>query len=295
MIHAPSPHALTGRPLEALTLVLVGTPYRAVGFLGRGTTGEVWVVEHVLTARQLALKVIHPKTARCAARLRAEVATVGRRTHPHTVELVDFWVAVDGRPCIVTELLHGRTLGEELGERHRLPPAEAFSIIIQVLNALDATHELGVVHGDLHLDNIYLHHGRDDARIVKVLDFGVACALREGLLHAAPTERDNIAVAGSPQFMSPEAWSGAGVDARADLFSTGVILYMMLAGRGPFDEGEAQPVPPSSHSLAPLSAQLDSAILKAIEEDRSCRHQSARAFLAALGASGRSGAGALRC
>jgi eukaryotic-like serine/threonine-protein kinase len=246
---------------------------------------EVWVVEHGVIGRQFALKVLHPRMARFAERMRVEAETLGRLNNPYTVGVVDFWVADDGRPCIVMELLQGRTLGEELRDRHRIPTAEALDIARQVLLALEAAHGLGVVHRDLHLDNVYLHEVRGYGRVVKVLDFGVARVMPEATADGPqPSALRTITgvVVGSPQFMSPEAWRGAKVDARADLYSLGVILYLMLAGQDPFDEGRSTPFPPSRYAQESFSSELDHVILRTLEESPEGRYQSARELLTAL-------------
>jgi eukaryotic-like serine/threonine-protein kinase len=269
---------------DAVAALLASTPYQAVSFVGRGGMGEVWAIQHTFLGQRFAFKVLHPHLARFADRMRVEAETMGRLNHPHVVEVVDFWVSEDGRPCIVMELLQGRTLWDELVERHRLPVLEALNVAREVLLALVAAHSLGVVHRDIKPENIFLHESRGYGRVTKVLDFGIARVMPTAPERAPPPAAIRTvtgAVVGSPRFMSPEAWSGAKVDVRADVFSLGLILYVMLAGQGPFDAGDRSPKPPS-HQAEGIGPELDAVVLTAIREDPDQRHQSANDFLAAL-------------
>jgi eukaryotic-like serine/threonine-protein kinase len=264
--------------------LLTGTPYELVRLLKRGGMGEVWAIKHGFLGRQFALKVLHPHLAADADRMRVEAETMGRLNNPHVVEVVDFWLSPQGRPCIVMELLNGRTLWEELIERKQLPTPEALDVTRQILVALVAAHSLGVVHRDLKPENIFLHQARGFGCVTKVLDFGIARILP----NAPPTAPDPSAlrtitgaVMGSPRYMSPEAWNGERLDARADVYAVGVMLYVMLTGHGPFDTDQPQPTPPSRLN-AEVPSELDAIVLQAIREDVATRIQSAQEFLDAI-------------
>jgi len=286
MKRAPSPTPdFAGPSPEALSALLGHTPYRVVGFLGAGGMGAVWAIEHGFLKKRFALKVLHPHLAAFADRMRVEAETMGRLNHPNVVHVVDFWLSVDGRPCIVMELLQGRTLWDELAERSRLPVNEALGVTSQVMSALVATHALGVVHRDLKPENVFLHEARGYGRVAKVLDFGIARVLPSA--HAgAPTPAAQRTITGtmvgSPRFMSPEAWGGAKLDERADLYSVGVMLYVMLAGRGPLDAGHAAPQPLSAFPEHGISAELDAVVVRAIQENPDARYQTATDFQAAI-------------
>lgn len=264
--------------------VLEGTPYRAVRFLGRGRMGEVWAIRHAFLGRHFALKVLHRHLAAAADRMRVEAQTMARLNHPNVVEVVDYWVSMDGRPCLVMELLSGRTLWDELKERIRLPLSEALTVTKEALSAVVAAHSLGVIHRDLKPENLFLHEARGYGRLTKVLDFGIARILPNAPPVAPePAALRTItgAVVGSPRFMSPEAENGAKLDARSDVFSVGVVLYVMLTGRGPFDAGEHVAAPPSQ-LVADLPHGIDDVVLRAIREDVATRTQSAQEFLDAI-------------
>jgi len=281
---APSPAADPTEAQARVANLLAGTPYGVIRFLGRGGMGEVWAIKHSFLGRQFALKVLHPHLAPVADRMRVEAETMGRLNNPHVVEVVDFWLSPDGRPCIVMELLNGRTLWDELIERKRLPTLEAIDVTRQVLLALVAAHSLGVVHRDLKPENVFLHEARGYGRVTKVLDFGIARILPNAPVMAPePAALRTITgtMLGSPRYMSPEAWNGEKLDARADVYSVGVMLYVMLTGHGPFDAGQAVAALPSQ--LNPeLSPALDSLVLEAIREDVATRTPSAQEFLDAI-------------
>lgn len=279
-----SPGETHDRPTKEVTPLLVGTPYRALRFLGRGGMGEVWVVEHQTLRRRFALKILRSRFKRFADRMRVEAETMGRLSHPNVVDVIDFWVADDGRACVVMELLHGRTLWDELAERVRLPVSEALPIARQTLSALAAAHAIGVVHRDIKPENLFLHQAPGAGRVLKVLDFGMARILPQrpdGGPQPPEVPTATGAIVGSPRFMSPEGGRGERVDARADLFSVGVILYVMLVGQGPYDY-DTHPQAPSHALGQQLRAGLDDLVLRSIREVPAERYQTAEEFLREL-------------
>lgn len=285
MLRPDSPHVPRHASLAEVTGLLKDTSYRPVRFLGRGRMGELWVIEHMAFRGQFVLKVMHRHVDGSADRMRLEAETLGRLNHPNAVEVVDFWVTDDGRPCIVMELLHGHTLWAELREREWLPPVEALAITQQVLLALDAAHTLGLVHRDLHPNNIFLHEAPGYGRVVKVLDFGVVRVLPSPSPHApAPPAQRTIsgAVVGSPRYRSPEAWHGAKLDARSDIYSIGFVLYELLVGHGPFDNNEKVAAAPSHFAPGRFPRAVDAVVLKAIEVPLERRFQTAKEFLDAI-------------
>ncbi len=267
--------------------VLAGTPYQALRCLGQGGMGEVFAVVERSIGRQFALKVLHADfaaTPQFIDRMRLEAQALGRLQHPNVVEVVDFWTARDGRPCIVMELLEGRTLAKEVLARRRLPAPEAIGWARQTLDALDAAHALGIVHRDLKPENLFLHEVAGYGRVLKVLDFGLARVLGE--IQGAPpplaVRTQTGALVGSPRFMSPEQARGERVDHRADLYALGLVLYEMLAGRGPFDEGALEAQPPSTYGGEAVSPALDALVLRAVRVEREQRFQNAAELRRAL-------------
>ena len=248
--------------------------------------GEVFVVLHTVLKRRFAMKVIHPRCANDAHfidRMRVEAQATARLHHANIVEVVDFWTAADGRPFIVMELLQGTTLALELTVHGPLPIVEAIGYTLQLLSALSAAHELGIVHRDIKPENLFLHRAPERPRILKVLDFGVARVLpqaseRAPLPPAPPTATG--AIVGTPRFASPEALRGEKVDHRADVFAAGLVLYCMLTRRNPYDDmlltdnpETFQVTPPSAILGDSVSPGLDAVILKAIRWKLAERYQ----------------------
>lgn len=277
-----------------LSGLLAQTPYRAVARIGRGGMGDVFEVEHELLGRRFAAKVLRAELSgdpSFVERMRVEAQSLARLRHPNIVEVTDFCITSDGRPCLIMEHLRGTTLARELSDRGRLPLSECLLWAEQVLSALGSAHRFGVVHRDLKPENLFLHEPVNGARRLKVLDFGLARVLPQAsplapLPTAIPTATGRLI--GSPRFLSPEAITGQPVDARSDIYSFGLILYMLLTGHGPFDHltiAETlshQPEPPSRFRDEPAVRELDPIVLRALKKRPEDRFQDAGEFAAAL-------------
>jgi serine/threonine-protein kinase len=255
--------------------------------------GELIVAEHLELGREFVVKLLHQRLAgdpQLVDRVRVEAQSLGRLNHPNVVSVVGFGHAPDGRPYIAMEYLRGRTLSEELSAR-RLTVAQSVSHACRVLSALGAAHALGIVHRDVKPDNIMLVE-RTEGTVLKVLDFGMARVL-PGVALGAPQPlsfpTDTGVVVGTPRFVSPEAARGEEVDARADVYAVGLVLYVMLAGRGPFDhlkgtdrllsaQRESEPDLPSKFAVEVIPPELDAAVQKALAKRPEDRFQSAAEF-----------------
>ncbi len=278
----------------ALAGLLSQTGYRALVRIGRGGMGDVFEVEHELLGRRFAAKVLHAQLAAEASfveRMRVEAQSMARMRHPNIVEVTDFCVTTDGRPCLIMERLRGHTLGRELAQRGRLPPAECLALCEQLLSALTAAHQLGVVHRDLKPENLFLHDASNSPRSLKVLDFGLARILPHvspaaPMPTTIPTATGQLV--GTPRYLSPEAITGKPVDHRADLYAAGLLLYVMLTGHGPFDHMTMaetlshHPDPPSRFRDEAGVRELDAVILRALRKQPEHRHQSASEFASDL-------------
>jgi serine/threonine protein kinase len=288
---SPQPFPSSRDPLE-------GTRYRTVGLLGSGGMGQVYLVEHTGLGKRFVAKVLHERLSKdpqLLERIRIEAQALGQLRHPNIVSATTFGKTVDGRPYIIMEYLQGRTLREELVARGRLPLLEAVTYACELLAALGAAHAIGIVHRDIKPDNLFLYEVPNAPRTLKVLDFGVARVTQSSPVPALTPElaTESGIVIGTPRWQSPEGAMGRPVDARADVYAAALVLYVMLAGRGPFDHFQSDSLvlsahaledaePPSKYSVAPLPAELDAAVLRALSKDPDQRFQSAEEFRGVL-------------
>jgi len=271
---------------------LAGLPYRAIRLLGAGGMGEVFLAEHRQLATPCVVKLQHARLAHdpsIADRIRLEADSLARLHHPNVVSIIGSGQTLDERPFIVMEYLRGQTMADELAARGQLPLLEALSYACQLLRGLSAAHAAGIVHRDIKPDNLFLCDGPRGDRVLKLLDFGVACTMPEALPFtpnplAVPTA--NGTVVGALRYVSPEGALARRVDHRADLYSAALVLYFTLAGRGPFDHIQSallllsahvaeEPEPPSRFSKAVVPAELDHAVLRALRKAPEERFQSA--------------------
>jgi serine/threonine-protein kinase len=216
---------------------LVGERYRVQARLGEGSMGVVYRVEHVHMRKSFALKVLDTewaKTPGAFGRFEREAMAAGSIASPHVAQATDFGRLADGSCFLVLEYVGGRTLRSVLGRA--MPPGRALRIARGIVAATEAAHAKGVIHRDLKPENIMLVDREGDPDFVKVLDFGLAKL--EGSAAEAPSSRmltRQGAIVGTPGYMAPEQAVGERVDARADLYSIGVVLFEMLTGSVPFE------------------------------------------------------------
>ncbi|MFO0590471.1 MAG: serine/threonine-protein kinase [Polyangiaceae bacterium] len=288
---------------------LAGTPYRTTATLGAGGMGEVVEAEHVTLGKRVVVKLLKKTLADDALwleRFRFEAQVLARLCHPNLVDVTDLGRTGDGRPYFVMERLRGRTLSVELQTWGALPVASAIEIMRQVLAGLGEAHRHGLVHRDVKLDNIFLcdaggaapEKAQRERYRVKLLDFGIAKAGQRGAetpIAAAPAyPTQEGTTMGTPRYIAPEQIRGrTAVDARADLYAAGVVLYVLVAGRGPFQHKSTlalldahlneSPKAPSSVAPQPIPAELDRAILCALAKRPEDRFVSAEAFAEELG------------
>jgi serine/threonine-protein kinase len=219
---------------------VVDNRYRVIEVIGRGGMGVVYRIEHLRMGKIAAMKVLHhdlesdPEVSR---RFRTEAAAVSRLTHHNTVQVFDFGAA-HGALYLVMEYVRGRDVGSLIDRDGPMSFERAAPLIGQVAAALTEAHELGVIHRDLKPENILVtrtHGGQD---FVKVLDFGLAKLGEQGDPgDSASGDRlinTGKAIVGTPYYMSPEQIRGDPVDARADVYSLGALMYKLLTAEPPF-------------------------------------------------------------
>jgi len=224
---------------------VIGDRYRIDEALGEGAMGAVFVAEHLTLRKKVALKVVrheHLENEELRARFAREAMATARLSHPHVVSAQDYGSLDDGSMYLVMELVSGQTLRARLEDGPPLSWVDAVDIAAQVADALIAAHDAGIVHRDLKPDNVMLQKRRGGVH-VKVLDFGIARVPTEeetatdGAAPGKPLTRLGR-VMGTPGYMAPEQAMGDSVDARADIYALGVILWEMITHRRLFGGAE---------------------------------------------------------
>jgi serine/threonine-protein kinase len=240
--------------------------FEVVRELGRGGMGSVWLAEHTIIPKRVAVKVLHAHLARdkrLVSRFLSEARTLTLIQHENVVALHNLDMR-DGRPYLVMEYLEGQTLASFA--RGPLEPALAVELLSQVCDALGAAHAHGVVHRDLKPANVFLVPTSDGRHRVKLLDFGIAKLLSYPM-GMTPTQ-DGMLL-GTPEFMSPEQCAGLPVDARTDLYAVGVMGYQLVTGSLPFSGnhpaevllGHLMKAPRLPHEVRPEVPQALSQVL----------------------------------
>ena len=269
--------------------------YKILERIGSGGMGEVYLASDITAGRKAALKVLPMRFTGDAQRLRRfqqEARAVVGLNHPNILTVYEIG-EYDSSHYIASELIEGETLRQRLA-RGRMGLDEAIDVAIQVATALAAAHQAGIVHRDIKPENIML---RPDG-YVKVLDFGIA-KLAEQEVPATMAEEEAVllvetnlgSIMGTVRYMSPEQARGAPVNQCTDIWSLGVVLYEMAAGRAPFTgdtPGEVMASilgtepPPLTSSIAQTPAELQQIVSKALSKEREKRYQSAHELLEAL-------------
>ena len=258
--------------------------YRLTARLGEGGMGVVYLAEHPVIGKKVALKAIHPELSRNAevvSRFVTEAKSVNQIGHEHIVDIADFGTTPGGEFYFIMEYLQGEALSDRLKREGHLDSTRAMVIGAQIADALDASHEHGIIHRDLKPENIFLLQRGASKDFVKVLDFGLAklTDTEEKVSHKTRAG----SVMGTPYYMAPEQCEGkTEIDHRADIYSLGVLMFEMLTGKVPFGgDGYGEIIvkhitmpPPSVRSLVPeLSAELDLILFRALAKDRTQRFQ----------------------
>lgn len=272
---------------------LLGGRYRLLDPVGRGGMGTVYTAIQEGLGRRVAVKLLDPRLAEDRdqlERFRREAEVVAALGHPNIVQVTDFQYPddVNRQPFLVMELLRGESFGACIARQSALPFGRVAFIAAQVLSALTAAHRAGVVHRDIKPDNVFLLADAAVPDTVKVLDFGIAKMSIEGQAKLTGTG----AMLGTPAFMAPEQARGAvDVDARADIYAVGAMMYQALTGKLPY---EAPSVPallfaivekspaPLREARPDVPAELVAIVERAMAKDRNARFSDAEEMRRAL-------------
>ncbi|WP_437319220.1 serine/threonine-protein kinase [Sorangium sp. So ce385] len=288
---------------EALVGKLLCNKYRVVQLLGSGGVGHVYLADRTGRPREAAPSRVALKVLRAelrddpllVARFEREADAASRVRHPNVLRVEALERAGDA-PCFAMELLVGLDLADTLSFTRSLVPARAVRIAADLAAGLEAAHRAGVIHRDVKPENVFLVHAADGREIVKLLDFGFSFIAGQGEGALSPR------VVGTPEYMAPEQAQGAPAAPAADVYSLGIMLYEMLAGRVPFQgaypaiaEKHAREPPPPPHRLHPgllMSRELDAVVRKALVKDPRGRFASMAELRQALLATPEASAGA---
>ena len=247
--------------------------------IGRGGMGIVYQAHDKQLKEQVAIKILSPllsQNPEALERLKREVSTARRVTHPNVIRIHDISES-EGLHYVSMEYFSGMTLREIIKRDGPRSAVQAALIASQICDGLESAHRQGVIHRDLKSHNIILN----DALELKIIDFGLAyCAHHEGMTATG-------LILGTPEYMAPEQVAGKKADERADIYAFGIILYELFTGKVPFTGETAiavgfqqlneQPQPPSSVNPR-ISAPLEAVILKALEKNPDDRYASISAM-----------------
>jgi eukaryotic-like serine/threonine-protein kinase len=277
--------------VNALIGLVVADRYRLIEHLGEGGMGSVYKAEHIRMGKALAVKILRGDFARdpsAVERFRAEARIVSRLSHPNTIAVFDFGeIEALGGFYLAMEYVPGRDLARVLRDEGRLAAPRAADIGEQILGSLAEAHEAGIVHRDMKPGNVMLMQTRPGEDFAKVLDFGIAKLRDEG----AASQTSAGAIVGTPNYLSPEQARGEPLDARADLYAVGCLLYELLSGQPPFAGRSPVAVvnahlheqpPPLGEAVPGLSHRFVDLVHKALSKRREDRFESADAMREAI-------------
>ncbi|CAN5771148.1 hypothetical protein BH09MYX1_BH09MYX1_44180 [soil metagenome] len=268
--------------------------YRVDRVLGIGGMGVVVAATHLQLDERVAIKFLLPEALESrdtVARFAREARAAVKIKNEHVARVSDVGTLDDGSPYMVMEYLDGSDLSAVIAERGALPVADAVDYLLQGMEAIAEAHSLGIIHRDIKPSNLFLTRSSDGRALVKVLDFGISKVDSRGAMTEAALTRTS-SIMGSPLYMAPEQMvSTREVDARADVWALGIVLYELLARHAPF-LGESmtelcarilqEPPAPLRLSRPDISPDLESVILRALQKDRSHRYASVADFATSL-------------
>ena len=281
--------------IDRLTVgTVVNGKYRVLSILGRGSMGIVAECEHVELRERLALKFLLTRGNVVGedfrVRFMREAQVSAKLKGLHIARVVDVGVWLDAIPFMVMEHLEGTDLARVLRAGGRLPLDVALDYAIQICEGMAEAHALGVVHRDLKPSNVFVTHQADGTDLIKILDFGVS---KWDLPDRDGEGTQAGLILGSPKYMAPEQMLTASkVDARADVWSIGALVYQMMIGRSPFDFPtfaqtfaevvSNRPPPPMAAQVPEIPASLEGAVMRCFERTPEARYQSVAELAGAL-------------
>jgi serine/threonine-protein kinase len=287
--YCPDDGAATG-PSIAGEPILDGR-YNLERRLGQGGMGIVYKARHIFLKTQHAIKIILPDLVgndpNLVTRFRQEALAAAAIRHQNIIAVTDFGVVRSTMPFLVMEFVQGKSLQEVMAAEGAMGPVRAFEIMQPICAGIAAAHRQKIVHRDIKPLNVMLQDGLTVAEGTKILDFGLA-KIKSGELLGSFIAAQTTGLMGSPFYMAPEQWSDEPPDARADVYSLGVMLYQMLAGEVPFKANAIPAImkkhlieepPPFSSRGIEVPPQIEAVVRHALEKDPEHRTPSADEFL----------------
>ena len=218
---------------------IIADRYRILARVGEGGMGQVYMAEHIKMKRKSAIKVMRPALVddhEALQRFTREAENASKLSHPNVASIFDFGETDDGLVYLAMEFIEGESLHATLEREKALHPLVAADIIGQAADALQAAHDLGILHRDLKPDNLMLSKRADGTYLVKLVDFGIARTMDSG---ATRVTRTGFAV-GTPEYMSPEQLAGDVLDARSDEYALALVAFAALTGEEAFSSASAK-------------------------------------------------------
>jgi eukaryotic-like serine/threonine-protein kinase len=266
---------------------VISEKFRIIDFIGQGGMGTVYLAEHETLPRRFAIKILKSEFLEnddFVERFRREAIAASRVVHPNIVYITDFGRLEEGNFYIVMEYLEGEGIDSLLETHGKIPLSRAIPILIQISDALDHSHAMGIVHRDLKAENILLCTERGKKDVVKLLDFGIARLMLPSFSNTRITHHGQVF--GTPEYMSPEQASDKPIDGRSDLYSLGVLAYELVVGVPPFYDDDpteilqahlnTKPIAPSSRvPELNLPKLFDGLVLKCLAKNPEDRFQAA--------------------
>ncbi|HYX29724.1 MAG TPA: bifunctional serine/threonine-protein kinase/formylglycine-generating enzyme family protein [Pyrinomonadaceae bacterium] len=288
ILHCPDDGAATTSSISGEP-ILDGR-YQLEKRLGQGGMGVVFKARHIFLKTAHAIKVILPDLVgndpNLVTRFRQEALAAAAIRHQNIIAVTDFGVVRGTMPFLVMEFVQGKSLQDIMAEEGAMPPLRAFELMQAICAGIAAAHRQGIVHRDLKPLNVMICDDIPISEGVKILDFGLA-KIKSGELLGSFIAAQTTGLMGSPFYMAPEQWSDEPPDARADVYSLGVMLYQMLCGEVPF-KGSSIPsimkkhltsdVPPFQSKGFDIPVQIENVVLHALEKEPNDRTTSADEF-----------------
>jgi serine/threonine-protein kinase len=281
VVGAAAGHAVWAAKLQVYQSRRLGR-FRLEARIGEGGMNDVWLAWDLGLRRKVALKILRvmdTTSQRAVVRFEREAHAMSQLSSPNTIRVFDFGGSDDGVYYIAMEYLNGADLAKLVRSFGPLPPERVVHFALQACRSLAEAHAAGVIHRDVKPANLFVTRVADEHDVVKLLDFGIA-----QLVHSSTQTLHPGTIAGTPAFMSPEAWGGGRIGERSDIYSLGATLYFLLTGQVPYHQVAGKSVlsahfasPPPAPSAVlgrPVTAALEAIVLRCLERAPEQRYSS---------------------